>query len=120
MSFEQKINYQLNKFTAAKKIIKKAYQQLTYAIALKIKPKDNIVRISLDDKNHEYFFGYYDKSPWDETDHYMLCMKAKDTWSDDSSKEDAAILLIDTNKGENVSERVKVLAKTKSQNCYRR
>ncbi len=44
----------------------------------------------------------------------MFCMKANDTWADVSPKEDAEILLIGTDKEENDSERVKVLAKTKS------
>ncbi len=116
MSLEQKINYQLNKFPTVKKIIKRVYQRFMYAISPKIKSEGNIVRISPDDKNHEYFFGYYDKSPWDATDRYMLCMKANNTWSDVSPKEDAEILLIDTDKKENDSERVKVLAKTKTWN----
>ena len=57
MSLEQKINYQLNKFPTVKKIIKRVYQRFMYAISPKIKSEGNIVRISPDDKNHEYFFG---------------------------------------------------------------
>lgn len=116
MSIEQKINYQLNKFPAIKKVIKRVYQRSMYAISPKIKSVGNITRISPDDANHEYFFGYYDKSSWDATDRYMLCMKANDTWSDVSPREEAEILLIDTKKSENDSERVKVLAKTKAWN----
>lgn len=116
MSLEQKINYQLNKYPAVKKVIKRAYQRTMYAISPKIKSEGNITRISPDDKDHEYFFGYYDKSPWDITDRYMLCMKAKDTWSDVSPKETADILLIDTEKYENDKDRVKKIAETKAWN----
>ena len=96
MSLEQKINYQLNKIPGVKKVIKRVYQRTMYAISPKIKSEGNIVRISPNDPNHEYFFGYYDKSPWDATDRYMLCMRANNTWSDVSPKDKADILLIDT------------------------
>lgn len=116
MSLEQRINYQLNKFPAFKKVIKRAYQRTMYAISPKIKSEGNIKRISPDDKEHEYFFGYYDKSPWDITDRYMLCLKANNTWSDVSPREKADILLIDTEKNENDRERVKKIAETRAWN----
>ena len=116
MSLEQKINYQLNKYPAIKKVIKRAYQRTMYAISPKIKSEGNITRISPDDKEHEYFFGYYDKSPWDITDRYMLCLRANNTWSDVSPKETADILLIDTGKNENDKDRVKKIAETRAWN----
>lgn len=116
MSLEQKINYQLNKYPVVKKVIKRAYQTGMYAISKKIKSEGNITRISPDDKNHEYFFGYYDKSPWDITDRYMLCMKANDTWSDVSPREKADILIIDTQKAESDPERVRKIAETRAWN----
>lgn len=116
MSLEQKINYQLNKYPAVKKVIKRAYQRTMYAISPKIKSEGNITRISPDDKGHEYFFGYYDKSPWDITDRYMLCMKTNDTWSDVSPKETADILLVDTEKNEDDKDRVKKIAETRAWN----
>lgn len=116
MSIEQKINYQLNKYPAVKKVIKRAYQTGMYAISKKIKSEGNITRISPDDPQHEYFFGYYDKSPWDISDRYMLCMKANDTWSDVSPHEKADILLIDTFKPETDGNRVKKIAETRAWN----
>lgn len=116
MSLEQKINYQLNKFPVVKKVVKRVYQRGMYAVSKKIKSEGNINRISPDDKDHEYFFGYYDKSPWDITDRYVLCLRANNTWSDVSPREKADILLIDTEKDENSQERVKVLAETNSWN----
>lgn len=116
MSLEQKINYQLNKYPAIKKVIKRAYQRTMYAISPKIKSEGNITRISPDDKEHEYFFGYYDKSPWDITDRYMLCLRANNTWSDVSPKETSDILLIDTQKNEDDKDRVKKIAETRAWN----
>ena len=96
MGVEQKINYQLNKYPAVKKLIKRAYQLGCYAVSKKVKCEGNIVRMSPDDKEHEYFFGYYDKSPWDATGRYMICMRAKDTWSVPDPLDTADIMLIDT------------------------
>ncbi len=95
MSIEQKINYQLNKYPQIKRYIKRAYQLAMYAISPKIKSEGNIIRVSPND-GAEYFFGYYDKSPWSGDGQYMLCMKATDTWSDPDPISTADILLLDT------------------------
>ena len=116
MSLEQKINYQLNKFPAIKKVAKSTYQHLMYGISPKIKCEGDVVRVSPDDPANEFFFGYYDKSPCDASDRYVLCMKARDTWSDVSPKEPAEILLIDTQKPESDIDRVKKLAETRAWN----
>ena len=58
------------------------------------------------------FLDIYDKSPWDVTNRYMLCLKANNTWSDVSPKEEAEILLIDTHE----NNKVRVIAKTRSWN----
>lgn len=94
MSIEQKINYQLNKIPWLKTSVKRIYQLGMYAISPKIKCEGNIIRVSPDEPG-EYFFGYYDKSPWDASGRYMLCMKAKDTWSDPDPNTSVDILLID-------------------------
>ena len=112
MSIEQKINYQLNKYPAVKKVIKRAYQLGCYAVSKKIKSEGDIVRVSPNDPNNEYFFGYYDKSPWDATGRYMLCMRAKDTWSEPDPIGEAEILLFDGEDG----NAFRVLAKTHTWN----
>ena len=98
MNIEQKINYQLNKYPRIKKYIKRGYQKMMYALSKKIKSEGDIVCVSHNDGS-EYFFGYYDKSPWDATGRYMLCMRAKDTWSEPDPVSEAEILLIDTMDG---------------------
>jgi len=116
MSLEQRVNYQLNKHPGLKKVMKFFYQRFMYAFSSKKKYEGNIVRISPDDQNNEYFFGYYDKSPWDASDRYMLCMRAKNTWAEVSPKEKADILLIDTTVSEKDKNRVKKIAETRTWN----
>ncbi|MGU8934808.1 glycosyltransferase [Clostridium perfringens] len=116
MGIESKINYQLNKYPFIKKIIKRIYQRTMYTLSPKIKYEGNIKRLSPNNPNYEYFFGYYDKSPWDKSDRYILCMRARNTWLDVSPREKADILLIDTEKDENDLERVKVIASTSAWN----
>lgn len=116
MGIEQKINYKLNKYPVIKKMIKSIYQHVMYIISPKIKCEGNITRISLNDPYHEYFFGYYDKSPWDITDRYMLCMKANNTWSCVCPKEKADILLIDTALRNYDRDRVRKIADTNAWN----
>ena len=103
MGIEQKINYQLNKYPCIKKIIKRTYQLCIWSISPKIKSEGDIERVSPDD-NAEYFFGYYDKSPWDATGRYMLCMRAQNTWRDPAPKSTADILLIDTGNNNFISK----------------
>lgn len=99
MGLEQKINYHLNKYPFIKKVIKRCYQLAMYAISPKIKSEGNIVKVSPESPG-EYFFGYYDKSPWDASGRYMLCMRANDTWSEPDPKSSLEILLLDMcNKG---------------------
>lgn len=111
MSIEERVNYQLNKFPAVKKVVKRVYQVGMYTISPKIKSEGNIECVSPND-GKEYFFGYYDKSPWDATGRYMLCMRALNSWSDVSPKQPAQIILIDTEKG----NKCKKLAVTDSWN----
>ena len=116
MGLEQKINYKLNNHPGLKKVVKSTYQHIMYFVSPKIKSEGSIVRISPDDLKHEYFFGYYDKSPWDISDRYMLCLRANNTWSDVSPREKADILLIDTALSENDKNRIRKIAETSSWN----
>lgn len=111
MGLEQKINYQLNKYPGIKKFIKRGYQLTMYALSPKIQSEGNITRVSPSD-GLEYFFGYYDKSPWDISGRYMLCMRAKDTWSEPDPLCEAEIILIDTQNRNSF----RVLAKTHTWN----
>ena len=116
MNIEKKINYHLNKYPFIKRLIKRVYQRFMCLISMKPKSEGDIIRISPNDQNYDYFFGYYDKSPWDITDRYMLCMKASKTWDDPSPRETADILLIDTFLSESDPNRVKKISETKTWN----
>lgn len=111
MSLEQNLNYQLNKFPAVKRIIKRIYQRTMCALSHSPRADGNIVRVTPDD-GYEYFFGYYDKSPWDASGRYLLCMRAKDTWSKPDSTDKAEIVLIDSAK----ANAIQVIATTKTWN----
>lgn len=111
MSIEQKINYQLNKYPKVKKVIKRLYQRLMYTVSPKIKSQGDIIRITPED-SMEYFFGYYDKSPWDATGRYMLCMRAKNTWSEPDPLDTLEILIIDTKD----NNKIKKIATSKTWN----
>ena len=95
MGVEQKINGVLNRVPKIKKIIKRAYQVSMYAISPKVTSEGEILRITPQD-DCEYFFGYYDKSPWDATDRYVLCLRVKETTKSVAPEEPAEIILIDT------------------------
>ena len=105
MGFEQRVNQKLNKYPAVKKKIKSIYQHTMCAISSGKNHEGNIIRLSPDDFQHDYFFGYYDKSPWDATGRYVLCLKANDTWSSTAPKEPADLLLIDT-RNDNRAEKI--------------
>ena len=56
-------------------------------------------------------------TPWDINDRYILCMRARDTWSDVSPKEKSDILqLIDTALLETNKNRIREIAETSSWN----
>ncbi len=115
MSLEQRINYQLNKVPGIKKYIKRGYQLAMYAISPKIKSEGNIERVSPND-SCEYFFGYYDKSPWDATGRYMLCMRADNTWSAPDPIGEAEIVLFDFNLNPNDKDYCRRVAITQTWN----
>ncbi len=116
MRLEQYINNFLNRIPFFKRIIKRMYQIGMYAISPKIKSEGKIKKVSPNDKEHEYFFGYYDKSPWDKEDRYILCLRANNTWKDVNPKEKADIIIIDTNKSYSDKSRVKKIAETSAWN----
>lgn len=116
MKIEQSVNSFLNRYPDTKRYIKSIYQHIMYAVSPKIKIEGNIIRVSPNDPNYEYFFGYYDKSPWDSTGRFMLCLRARDTWSNVAPKEPADLLIIDTEKQDGDHDRIRVLGQTHSWN----
>jgi len=71
--FERKIAFILTKFPWIKSGVKKVYQKLNYLRYKKIytfKSDYSIKKIGL--KNKESYFGYYDKSPINKTNEYII------------------------------------------------
>ena len=117
MGIEQKINHIQNATPKLKRSIKRLYQRSMYFFSHKINSEGNIIRMSPKDNEHEYFFGYYDKSPWDATDRYMLCLRANDTSKDVSPKEKADILIIDTADNNSITKIAETATWNVQQGC---
>lgn len=115
MKIEQYINNILNRFPKIKKVIKRIYQRIMYIFSKKKKVIGNVIRITPNDE-YEYFFGYYDKSPWNMDENYMICLRAKNTWENVAPAESAEIILIDTNKDIVDESRIQVLGTTHAWN----
>lgn len=109
---EQRINSILQYFPSIRIRIKRAYQLVMYFISPKLKCEGNIKRITPVDDEYEYFFGYYDKSPWDATGRYMLCNRVKNAYLRPDNNDEAQLVLIDTRD----NNRVSVIATTHTWN----
>lgn len=91
-------------FPAIKRSAKRVYQLASVATSEeKIKSEGDVVRVSPDD-GYEYFYGYYDKSPWDASDRYMICIKVKQTYKSVAPKEPGIVGMIDTQDGNKFME----------------
>lgn len=94
----------LERFPRAKRMAKRAYQGVSVATTIKkIKSEGDITRVSPKDE-YEYFYGYYDKSPWDATDRYMICLRVKQTYKSVAPKEPGTVCLVDTEDDNNIIE----------------
>ncbi len=86
----------LEQFPVVKRSAKRVYQLFSVATSNeKFKSEGNVVRVTPDDK-FEYFYGYYDKSPWDADDRYMICLKVKQAYKSVAPAEPGIVGLIDT------------------------
>lgn len=112
MGIEQKVNQVLQKAPWIKKVVKRSYQLGMYAISSKIKSEGEIQRVTPRDDNYEYFFGYYDKSPWDKEERFMLSLRAPSTTSDVAPTESADVVLIDLENNNKITK----LSETKAWN----
>ena len=86
----------LEQFPAVKHAAKRVYQVASVATNRdKVKAEGDITCVSPDD-GYEYFYGYYDKSPWDATDRYMICVRVQQAYKSVAPKEPGTVCLIDT------------------------
>ncbi|OJF90673.1 hypothetical protein [Alkalibacterium sp. 20] len=110
MSIEQQINTFLQKTPVIKKVLKRSYQLIMYATSPKVKSEGNIRRLTPEDE-YEYFFGYYDKSPWNDTEDYILSLRAKNTTDSVAPDEPADIVLINAE-----TEEIEIVGQTHTWN----
>lgn len=108
---EQKINSILQSFPGVKRGVKRIYQMAMYAVSPKLKSEGDIRRLTPEDE-FEYFFGYYDKCPWDVSGRYVLCNRVRNAWKEPDNACEAELVLIDT--GDNNA--LRVLATTRCWN----
>jgi len=93
---ENKIKFMLERFPMLKKMIKRCYQLFFCTITGSWKKTEgSIVRLSPED-GYEYFFGYYDKSPYDSTGRFLLMNKAEKTYKEVAPKEPIELCVLDT------------------------
>lgn len=86
-------------YPVIKRSAKRVYQLVSIAASNeKSKSEGEVIRVSPDD-GYEYFYGYYDKSPWDATDRYMICLKVKQAYKSVAPKEPGIVGVIDTKDG---------------------
>lgn len=94
----------LERFPGLKRAIKRVYQVVSVTTSRdKAKIEGDITRVSLDD-GYEYFYGYYDKSPWDATDRYMICVRVRQAYKSAAPKVPGTVCLIDTEKNNKLIE----------------
>lgn len=98
---EQKINSVLQRFPGVKKGVKRLYQRAMYMVLPKLKSEGAIRRVTPMD-GYEYFFGYYDKCPWDITGRYLLCLRVKDAYTKPDNDCEAQLVLIDSHNDDAV------------------
>lgn len=96
VELEQMGKQALEQFPIIKRSAKRVYQLASVATSNeKFKSEGDVVRVSPDD-GFEYFYGYYDKSPWDATDRYMICIKVKQAYKSVAPKEPGVVGVLDT------------------------
>lgn len=94
----------LEQFPWVKRAAKRVYQGLSViASQEKFRAEGELVKVSPND-DYEFFYGYYDKSPWDATDRYMICLRVRQTHQSVAPKEAGTVCLIDTMNHDSVIE----------------
>lgn len=84
------------RYPIIKRVSKRVYHRLSYALDNdKFKSKGDFTRVS-PENNNDYYFGYYDKSPYDQSDRFVLALKSVETTSNPAPSHSADIVVIDT------------------------
>lgn len=104
MQFIRFLKRLLEPFPFARAVVKRLYQLGGYILFNKGVTYEGIVnRITPLDDN-EYFFGYYDKSPWCRSGRFILVNKVKNAYKRAESDDKCTICLIDTTDDYSIKE----------------
>ena len=99
IAIENLIRRALKPFPFVKRAGSRAWQFIGYAMSdEKLQAEGEVRRLTPED-GFEYFFGYYDKSPWDADDARMIALRVRDTTKSPAPKEDGELVLIDPASG---------------------
>lgn len=92
---ENLVRRALKPFPLVKRVGTRAWQRIGYALSdEKIKSEGEVRRLTPDDGS-EYFFGYYDKCPWDADGARMIALRVRDTTKSPAPKEPGELVLVD-------------------------
>ncbi len=98
-------------------LVKRAYQMSGYIISDRnFKSEGGLERVTPKDE-YEYFYGYYDKSPWDTSGRYILATRVKCAYLEAESSDECSICLIDTKDKNRIIELCKSRAWNVQQGC---
>ena len=99
VEIEQAGKKALEQFPVIKRLAKRFYQVVSVITSgNKFKFEGDVARVSPDD-GYEYYYGYYDKSPWDASDRYMICIMVKQAYKSVAPNDPGVIGVIDTQDG---------------------
>lgn len=100
-----------------RRIFKRAYQGLSVLISRdRFKAQGNFIRVSPENEN-EYFFGYYDKIPWDDNDRFMIALRVKSSTKSPAPNETGTVVILDTKNNNREIEIGKTDAWNSQQGC---
>ena len=97
--------------------VKRTYQLLGYVFSDRsFRSEGQIKRVTPCD-DYEYFYGYYDKSPWDMSGRYMITTKVRSGYKEAESQSECSICLIDVMGDGSIIELAKSHAWNVQQGC---
>ena len=102
MSIEKAVKRALEPYPRLKRAVNRVVQVAGYALSRdKVVCEGDVRRVTPED-GYEYFFGYYDKSPWDAKDRRMLALRVKDAKREPAPRAPGELVMIDTGSNDKV------------------
>ncbi|MGV3004501.1 TolB family protein [Aerococcus urinaeequi] len=98
---KKRLKEKFQRHPAIYQLLAKTYLYGNYFLSDKKKSEGNITKLSPNDE-FEYFFGYYDKSPWNSDEKFVTCLKVENSLDNVAPNKPADIVLIDMKKNKEV------------------